>query len=182
MAALALAMAASAPQVAAAQGLVASARPVPRVLQVSWRGVNFLQDGAAKQPPAPDATTAQPPTADEIISATVLEPLRVGLENGNLKQAMTAFDPKATPNYPDVRDQLGALLNNFGSVRLRYKLLQLNLDSDAATATCEIDMDATPRDETLITRRRSAEMRMKLKQTSAGWKIVSFTPADFFGQ
>jgi hypothetical protein len=140
----------------------------------------LLQEGTPA--PSPDTSAAQTPTIDEIIGSTVLDPLRIGLENGNRKQALSAFDPKLTQNYPDVRDQFVALSNSYAALRLRYRIVELIAEGDHATATCEMDMDATPRDESLITRRRSVEMHLQLKQTAAGWKIISFTPADFFAQ
>lgn len=128
--------------------------------------------------------------SDQIIQ-DVLEPLRTGMETQNIRQILSVFDKKDMPDYSDLEGQIHAFFRQFQQVRFRYQLLQAatdkNLDtheppieSYLASATAEMDMDPMPYSVTQIPRRRSVQMRFQLKQVGTAWKIVGFSPADFF--
>lgn len=135
------------------------------------------------QAPAPQSPEQQQALSlQEVIARDVLEPLQVGISTRNSKQIFSVFDPQATTNLPEVRDQFRSLLQNYSDLQFRYKLLQLTSEKDRASAICEFDMDATPLDQTLLPVRRSTQMRLQLTHTPQGWKVISFTPADFFAQ
>ncbi len=137
------------------------------------------------QSPAVTPKAAPAPTGDDTLSLAdqliqgVLEPLRTGLETQNLKQVLSIFD-RNEAETADLQQQLQAFFRQYDQVRFRYQLLQATSDKDHATATAELDMDAMPYQESLIPARRSVQMRFRLKQEAKGWKIVGFTPADFF--
>lgn len=136
----------------------------------------------AQPAPVPGTDQPQPLSLQDVIARDVLEPLQTGLTTHDLKQIWSVFDPQVTFNFAEVRDQFRALLNNSSGLLFRYKLLQLTADKDHASAICEVDLDATPVDDTLIAVRRSTQMRFQLKHTAGGWKIAAFTPGDFFAQ
>lgn len=118
-------------------------------------------------------------STDEVVR-DVLETLQQGFENHNATQAMSVFDADRMENYAQVRDDIRAFFNRYAVVHFRYKVLQVTPETDGGWATAEIDMDATPTDETLMPVRRSTQMRFQLRSTPKGWKIVSFAPSDFF--
>jgi hypothetical protein len=131
-----------------------------------------------------DSAAAKPQslTLEEVLAHDVLEPLQKGVSTRNVKQVLSVLSPQVTANYPELRDQFQALLDNATALQFRYKLLQVTSDRDHASAICEADLDATPRDETLTPVRRSAQLTFQLKRTTSGWKVVTFSPADFFAQ
>lgn len=170
--------------------LALCARPAPSALvsAVAQQSTDASQD-RTEQKSSPGATSTaaapasgQPLDLDEAVAHDVLEPLQTGIQIHSLKEVLSVLDPQSMSNYAEVRDQFRALFSNYSVLQFRYKLLQLSSERNRVSAMCEIDMDATPADENLMAVRRSAQMRFQLKQTSTGWKIVDFSPSDFFAQ
>jgi len=139
-----------------------------------------------QQEPAPEqeppASGLQPLTVTEQVIRDVLQPLQRGIEEHNLRQVLDVFDPQETPDYARLRDQFRAFFSQNETVRFRYKVLQVTSDKDHATAIAEVDMVATPMDETRLGVQRSTQMSFQLKLGPKGWKLVGFKPGDFFAQ
>ena len=137
----------------------------------------------AQEPPPPSKTdsssAATLPDSDlqDAIAHDVLEPLQSGIQTQNLKQVLTAFD---SDSVPKARDQFRALFNNYSLLQFRYKLTEASFEGGVVSAVCEVDLDATPLDPTSGPLRHSNLLRLQLKQTPKGWRISSFSPADFF--
>jgi hypothetical protein len=143
----------------------------------------------AQEPQAPasehdesNETGIQPLTLTEQVVRDVLEPLQRGIEEHSAAQFMAVFDQEETPDYAQLRDQMRAFFSLNESVRFRYKVLQVTAEKDHGFAIAEIDMDATPLDQTKLGVQRSTQMRFQLKLGNKGWKLVGFKPADFFTQ
>jgi len=137
---------------------------------------------------AASGTTASSDTAssdekltlsDQIVQ-DVLEPLRTGVETQNIKQILSVFDKPEFSGYGDLEQQLRAFYRQYEQVNFRYQILQAAIEKDHASATAEIDMDAMPYTVTEIPARRSVQMRFQLKQDGKSWKIVGFSPSNFF--
>ena len=132
------------------------------------------------------APAQQPRAADDGLSVSdeliqhVLEPLRTGMQTGNIQMVLSIFDNKELSSYSNLQAQLAAFFEQFNEVRLRYQLLQVTADKDRASAVVEIDMDALPYDVSQIAVRRTVQMRLQLKLGPKGWKVSGFTPSDFF--
>ena len=75
-----------------------------------------------------------------------------------------------------------SFFDRYETVNFRYQLLQVTSEKDHATAIAEIDMDAAPADESQVIQRRSVRLRFELKRDPAGWKVIGFSPSDFFAQ
>ena len=138
----------------------------------------------AQQEPAPEqeppASGPQPLTVTEQVIRDVLEPLQSGIEEHKLAQVLAVFDPEETPDYARLRDQMRAFFNQHETVRFRYKVLQVTSEKDHGSAIAEVDMAATPMDETKMAVQRSTQMSFQLKLGAKGWKLVGFKPSDFF--
>jgi hypothetical protein len=152
-----------------------------------------LLNASAQQPQQPPAKAAPPPETpqqsaptDDALSLSdqviqdVLEPLRTGMETQNIKQVMSIFDKGQMSNYGDLQEQVSAFLRQYQEVRFRYQILQATAQNDHASATAELDMDAMPYQASMIQARRSVQMRFQLKQEPKGWRVVGFSPSDFF--
>ncbi len=140
-----------------------------------------------QQAPAPEGDEPNPPavqplTPTEQVVRDVLEPLQRGIEERSAAHVLAVFDEQATPDYPQLRDQMRAFFTQYESVRFRYKVLQVTSEKDQGFAIAEIDMAATPADETQLVVQRSTQMRFQLKLGPKGWKLVGFRPSDFFTQ
>lgn len=117
---------------------------------------------------------------DDQIVQEVFEPLRTGFETQNIKQILSVFDKHDYSGYGDLEQQLRAFYRQYEQVNFRYQVLQAAVDKDHASATAEIDMDAMPYGGAEIPARRSVQMRFQLKQAGTSWKIVGFSPSNFF--
>ncbi len=124
----------------------------------------------------------QPLDLQEAVARDVLEPLRAGIQTRNLKQVLAVFDAESVPDFPQLRDQFKALLDSYAVMQFRYKILQASSDDGHASLTCELDLDATPLDDGQVPLRHSTQLRLQLKLTPKGWRILAFTPSDFFAQ
>jgi hypothetical protein len=138
------------------------------------------------QAPSKSAAPEQGAAEDEPLSLSdqviqdVLEPLRTGMETQNIKQVMSIFDTGEMSNYGNLQQQVSAFLRQYQAVRFRYQVLQATAQNDHASATAELDMDAMPYQASMIEARRSVQMRFQLKQEPKGWRVVGFSPSDFF--
>lgn len=132
-------------------------------------------DSARQSPPVDDALSL----SDQIIQ-DVLEPLRTGMETQNIKQVMSIFDRAEMSHYGDLEQQVHAFLRQYEEVHFRYQILQATAQNDHASATAELDMDAMPYQVSMIPARRSVQMRFQLKLEPKGWRVVGFSPSDFF--
>jgi hypothetical protein len=140
-----------------------------------------LQDpqAAQEQPAAPGP---EPLTLTEQVIRDVLEPLQRGIEEHNVAKVLAVFDEHGTPDYAQLRDQMRAFFSQNEAIRLRYKVLQVTSDKGQGFAIAEIDMAATPADETKLVVQRSTQMRFQIRLGAKGWKITGFKPSDFFTQ
>jgi hypothetical protein len=139
----------------------------------------------AQQAPAPAQEESQAPeplTLTEQVVRDVLEPLQRGIQEHSAAQVLAVFDQQETPDYAQLRDQMRAFFSQNATVRFRYKLLQVTAVKDSGFAVAEIDMAATPADETQLGLQRGTQMRFQIKMGPKGWKLVGFKPSDFFAQ
>lgn len=142
------------------------------------------QDQQAPEPEQdePNPPAVQPLTPTEQVIRDVLEPLQRGIEERSAAQVLAVFDQEATPDFAQLRDHMRAFFTQYESVRFRYKVLQVTSEKEQGFAIAEIDMAATPADETQLVVQRSTQMRFQLKLGPKGWKLVGFKPSDFFTQ
>src|SRR5271166_1726491 len=144
----------------------------------------IAQDQQAPSPEQdqPDASGQQPLTVTEQVIRDVLEPLQRGIEEHRPAQVLAIFDDHDTPDYAQLRDQMRAFFSQYETIRFRYKVLQVTSEKDHGFAIAEIDMAATPADETQLAVQRTTQMRFQMKLGAKGWKLVGFKPSDFFAQ
>lgn len=154
------------------------------------------QDSASKNqaqdspPPAQSATTAPDDDgssaqvldlSDQVIR-DILSPLQRGLEAHSTGQVLGIFDQQGMTNYSAVRDELVAFFRQYDAIQFRYQILQAVADKGQGFATADVDMDASPPDETQVPLRRTLQMRFQIKLGSKGWRVIGFKPSDVFSQ
>ena len=150
------------------------------VAPVAARAATTLDAMPQQSNPPSETAPSQAPDLSDLVVQQVLQPLRTGIESQNIQMVLAVFDKKELNGYSDLQGQLQAFFQLFNEVQLRYQLLQVTADDGRGSATVEMQMDALPYDRSLPVSRRSTQMRLQLKMSSKGWKIASFTPADFF--
>jgi len=168
-----------------------AARPVATPRLRRWPGgspggtaqiLAQAQHSPSREQDEPNASGQQPLTLAEQVIQDVLEPLQRGIEEHTLARVLAIFDQEQTPDYAQLRDQLRAFFQQYDPVRFRYKVLQVSSEKDSGFAIAEIDMAATPADETQLGVQRTTQMRFQMKLGAKGWKLVGFKPSDFFKQ
>lgn len=132
--------------------------------------------GATEQKPAPPPEKLS--LSDQVVH-DILEPMTAGIVGQNLQQVLSAFDPQ-TPDYAHLREQLRAFFQMYSEIRFRYQILQVTADHGRGSGIAELEMDALPYQVMLVPPRRSVRMHFQMQSTPKGWRITSFTPADFF--
>lgn len=137
------------------------------------------QDVSAQPPPPTSQKSFD--LSDEVVR-DVLSSFQRAIETRNLDRLLATFDPEATPNYNDVRDQFAAFFRLHDNIKFRYQLLQVTADKDVAFATVDVEMDAQPRDDLPTEQRHSAQLRFQMKLTPKGWRLIGLKPMDFFTQ
>ncbi|MGB8885781.1 MAG: hypothetical protein WCC87_03610 [Candidatus Korobacteraceae bacterium] len=147
--------------------------PIPRVQQQSGQPA-----------PAPDSNPPNPSPEDKLslsdqVVQDVLEPLSNGVSAQDVNQVISVFD-KAMPGYSSLQEQFRSFFGFYSEVNFHYQILQVTADKDHGSATADIEMDGIPYEVTRMPERRSAQMRFQLKLTARGWKVLGFTPANFF--
>ena len=150
-----------------------------------FAGGSPQQKAPPKSDGPPDTAQQSPPTEEALslndqVIQDVLEPLRAGMESQNVKLIMSIFDKAEMTNYGDLEQQLHAFFRQYQQVRFRYQVLQATAQNDHGSATAELDVDALPYEPTIIPARRSVQMRFQLKQEAKGWRVIGFSPANFF--
>ncbi len=152
--------------------------------------ISALAQQQQSAPPASEAqdskAAAPAPADDEKLSLNdqiiqdVLEPLRTGIETQNIQKILSIFDKQQLTGFSNMQSQLRAFIRQYSEIHFRYQILQATAEKDHGSATAEIDMDALPYQITQVPARRSVQMRFQLQLEPKGWKVVSFSPSDFF--
>ncbi len=176
----------TAPHCGAATRVASGVAPVPYVQSEGARGTTQLL--AQNQPPKAAAPDKSQDSGDNELDLNdqvirdVFGPLQRAMEAHNLYQVLAVFDQQGTPDYAQVRDQLRAFFYQHDAIRFQYQLLQVTSDKDQGSAVADIQMDATPADPSQVTLRRETQMRFRMKLGPKGWRLVGFSPGDFFAQ
>ncbi len=159
---------------------------------LDWDAANGLMGltqllAQSQPPPAAPPDKSQTPDEEELdlndqVIRDVFGPLQRGMQSHNLYQVLATFDEQGTSDYAQIRDQLRAFFYQYDEIRFRYKLLQVTSDKDHASAVAEVQVDATPADPSQVTLRRETQMRFRMNLGHKGWRLVGFSPPDFFTQ
>jgi hypothetical protein len=121
---------------------------------------------------------AIPTTFSEEVAKQVLGEIRQGLQGHNPRQMLAAFDKEKMNGYFALEDRLYSYFNQYDRFSAYYHVLQTSTENDHGVALVEWQIEATPR--TGPPRRREGQVRFEFAVEKDGWKIVDFTPRDFF--
>ncbi len=137
---------------------------------------------ATTEPDNADSTASQPLELTDQVVRDILSPLQRGLEAHDRNEVLGIFDRQAMSDYPDVRDQLVAFFARYDVIQFRYQVLQAVADKNHGFATADVDMDATPENDSQVPLRRTWQMRFQIRLGPKGWKVTAFKPGDLFTQ
>lgn len=133
------------------------------------------QDG---KNPAPN--DAGRPVFNEADAARVMDNLRQAMESENSRRFLKLFDAKKMPGFAAFRDQVSVFFERFGPMHMTYQLTQVTTDGDFGAAVAGITLDATAKQSTTANVRRTVPVRLVLGWDGKAWKIVDWSPREFF--
>lgn len=109
-----------------------------------------------------------------------MDNLRQAMESENSRRFMKLFDAKKMPGFAAFRDQVSVFHERFGLILMTYQLTQVTTDGEFGAAMTDITMNATAKQTTTPNLRRTVSVRLVLDWDGKAWKIVDWSPRDFF--
>ena len=136
--------------------------------------------------PAPAKKGKPDATRDEKFSTAVAEALmnRIaqGLIRKNPKLFLSAFEPSRLPDYATFADRATATLDQNASFRVYFHVLDASEQDGSGTAMVDVQVERNPQISGAAPQRSQATMHLDCERGANGWRIVQFSPADFFSK
>jgi hypothetical protein len=151
----------------------------------------FASAALAQQPPAPGPSPAPKSKNESQIlhqqefSSAVADALvgRIGegLAGHNRKTLLSAFDKNDFQDYTAMKEQVNALMDAYRSFRVHYHVDSFAPNPDGtATIHSSFQLEQAPSTEYGLPIRRDANLTLTASRTKLGWRVIGYTPADFF--
>ncbi len=121
---------------------------------------------------------AIPTEFSEDVAKQVLSQIRQGLQGHNPRQMLSAFDKENMNGYFAFEDRLYSYFNRYDGFSAFFRILQSSAQKDRSVALAEWQIEATPASGPPT--RREGQVKFVFAAGNDGWKIVDFTPRDFF--
>jgi hypothetical protein len=128
--------------------------------------------------PAPN--DAGHPTFSEADAARVMDNLRQAMESENFRRFLKLFDAKKMPGFAAFRDQVSVFFERLGPMHMTFQLKQVTTDGEFGAAVAEITLEAIAKQSTTPNVRRTIPVRLVLGWDGKAWKIVDWSPREFF--
>ncbi len=113
------------------------------------------------------------------VANNVLGLIRDGLEGHDQRLMESAFDGDQMDGYLSFEDQLESFFNRYVGFRVHIRIIQTSIEGPKGIVTAEFELEGMPRDNTSPVR-RSDQLRFVLERGRKGWRIVDFSPRNFF--
>lgn len=163
--------------------------------------------GAAQQTPPPNTSQTPPPEENkkekkkkkkdkdsqdvlnsdvfsDAVARSVLNDIRDGLEGHSYRLMESAFDSDKMDGYLSFEDALEAMFERYSEFRVHFEIAQSTTEGPKGVILVDIDMDEIPNVTNTNThpqpQRRQGQVRFELERGKKGWKIVDFSPRNFF--
>jgi hypothetical protein len=114
------------------------------------------------------------------VANSVLNDLRDGLEGHTQRLMLSAFDADKMDGYLEFEDQIEAFFNKYSTFSVYFRIAQTATDGPKGIALVDIQLEEIPRGSALPPIRKNGQMRFELERGKKGWKIVDFSPRNFF--
>ena len=113
------------------------------------------------------------------VANSVLNDLRDGLEGHTQRLMLSAFDADKMDGYLEFEDQIEAFFNKYIAFTVWFKIAQTSIDGPKGIVLVDIQLEENPRGAAPPVR-KNGQMRFELERGKKGWKIVDFSPRNFF--
>jgi len=114
------------------------------------------------------------------VANSVLNDLRDGLEGHTQRLMLSAFDADKMDGYLQFEDQIEAFFNKYTSFNVYFRIAQSATEGPKGIVLVDIQLEEIPRGNASPPIRKSGQMRFELERGKKGWKIVDFSPRNFF--
>ena len=136
--------------------------------------------------PAPQKKPRADATRDERFSTAVAEALMSRIAQGlirkNPKLLLSSFGPAKLDGYAIFADRVTATLDQNASFRAYFHVLDATEEDGKGMATVEMEVERTPQSSRAAPQRNQGRVHLECERGANGWRIVQFTPADFFSK
>lgn len=114
------------------------------------------------------------------IASQLIRQIREGLEGRSPKKMLAAFDLAKMENGSNFKQQIAGLFARTEAIRVHLNLVEAaSSEEQHATILVDAEMEAEPRDNSLLARKR-ARLTLTAERTASGWKFTSVEPRTFF--
>ena len=114
------------------------------------------------------------------VANNVLNDLRDGLEGHTQRLMLSAFDADKMDGYLEFEDQIEAFFNKYTSFNVYFRIAQSATEGPKGIVLVDVQLEENPRGATSPPIRKNGQMRFELERGKKGWKIVDFSPRNFF--
>ncbi len=108
----------------------------------------------------------------------VFRQIRDGLEGHSQRAMLRAFDGERMEGFLSFQDQLESFFSEYSDLRVNIRIVQSTIENDKAAVTANFTLEETSRAGQ--TTRKEGRLSFELEHTKKGWKIVDFSPRNFF--
>jgi hypothetical protein len=143
------------------------------------------QQSAPGPSPAPKSKNESQILQQQDFSSAVADALigRIGegLAGHNRKSLLSAFDKDNFQDYTAMKEQVNAVMEAYRSFRVHYHVDSFAANPDGtATIHASFQLEQAPNDGFGLPIRRDANLTLTASRTKPGWRVIGFTPTNFF--
>jgi hypothetical protein len=143
------------------------------------------QQSAPGPSPAPknknDAQILQQQDFSSAVADVLVGRIGEGLAGHDRKTLLSAFDKNDSQDYTAMKEQINAVMEAYRSFRLHYHVDSFAPNPDGtATIHSSFQIEQTPATDFGLPIRRDANLTLIASPTKAGWRVIGYTPANFF--
>jgi hypothetical protein len=117
------------------------------------------------------------PAVADVLVARIGE----GLAGHSRKTLLSAFDKSDAEGYTAIKEQINAIMDSYRAFKVFYQVGSTASNPDGtASISANFQIEQQPAAEDAVPFRRESDLTLTAAHTKNGWRVVSFSPADFF--
>ena len=116
------------------------------------------------------------PTVADVLVARIGE----GLAGHNRKTLLSAFDKSDVEGFTAIKEQINAIMDSHRAFKVFYQVGSSALNPDGtASVHAHFQIEQQPAAQDAVPFRRESELTLTAARTKNGWRVTSFSPANF---
>jgi hypothetical protein len=157
-------------------------RPVLILILAAGIAVAQTQSGASPHPTRKgDEQILQQNAFSPAVADVLVARIGDGLAGHNRKTLLSAFDKNDAQDYTAIKEQVNAIMETYRAFRVHYTVDSSAANPDGSTTIhASFQIEQQPASDNTLPFRRDAELTLITARTKSGWRVVSFSPGNFF--